>query len=642
MDVWCLVVGGRRDPFRMSIDTTEPVDQLKHAIRAHPEFGFPTRGLDLYLAIKDHSWLSAEDPDVVALSTPVEGDSVVASYVNADRKMKANKFLSTYFTGGKFPPFDAAERIHVVVVVSPPIRPREDESIVVDSKKAKLITEPRGKVDVALPSPKVFQYDLSTVPVGVLLDTSALSDALKSFGGFPRTLYVRHEMKVVWAILYDNYLVEPVQDVHYVLMGSPGVGKSALLVLFCCFLSQMHNFDIFLARHVICGAGTTSPDVVLCFRGPVVTGYPKIPRGLLPYIEFNLSESCMNTQRYLVVGDGYHQNSFITDGLNIFQSSDLLSTSGQYRLSSQDNRSLVLMSAWTRYDLGALYPTLPIDIFEAQYAYSGGNARDFCRQFSDLYERRMTTLQRLTPATMETLLGRYDDARCQGMDTLTSLYVKDATDRSMYTRPSMWKAIVDSKFALTELVTKADLQVYVNALHLAENSMRGGTLHGIAFGAMLHKLAWLKQLELRGGGLVVSVADECQVMGHWASYGECIEFLKTNTRTHMYWYPAYATFPPIIDSILIVDGVVYYLKTTVAETHALEWGQLREIHEAVISNATNNHRFVYGVVTPVGMSCQIAPRGTPTTGVDMWEAWAGTSGRVQRELRSLRCLHLVG
>jgi len=73
--------------------------------------------LELYLALKDGAWLSDEDPDVITLSQPAEGNTVSPLYVNDERKMKATRKLSMYFSGGQYPAFCDDERIHVLVVV---------------------------------------------------------------------------------------------------------------------------------------------------------------------------------------------------------------------------------------------------------------------------------------------------------------------------------------------------------------------------------------------------------------------------------------------------------------------------------------------------------------------------------------------
>ncbi|CAK4885585.1 unnamed protein product [Aphanomyces euteiches] len=116
LTLYCIVVGEGR-PFSIDIDAGKTVDHLKKKIKEEKDYKFPADTLQLYLALKgglkDGTWLSDDDPDLVGLSQLAEG---MPSYVNTEKKMKETKKLSKFFSGGDYPAY-CDEKIHVVVIV---------------------------------------------------------------------------------------------------------------------------------------------------------------------------------------------------------------------------------------------------------------------------------------------------------------------------------------------------------------------------------------------------------------------------------------------------------------------------------------------------------------------------------------------
>ncbi|CAK5172624.1 unnamed protein product [Aphanomyces euteiches] len=117
LTLYCIVVGEGR-PFSIDIDAGKTVDHLKKKIKEEKDYKFPADTLQLYLALKgglkDGTWLSDDDPDLVGLSQLAEG---MPSYVNTEKKMKETKKLSKFFSGGDYPAYCNDEKIHVVVLV---------------------------------------------------------------------------------------------------------------------------------------------------------------------------------------------------------------------------------------------------------------------------------------------------------------------------------------------------------------------------------------------------------------------------------------------------------------------------------------------------------------------------------------------
>ena len=110
----CVVVGEGR-PFPVDVAADEIVGDLKKKIKEEKPNTIQCDAdeMQLYLALKDGSWLSDEDPDAISLSQPAEGNKVSSLYVNDERKMKATWGIDDYFDAN--PP--KKRQIHVLVVV---------------------------------------------------------------------------------------------------------------------------------------------------------------------------------------------------------------------------------------------------------------------------------------------------------------------------------------------------------------------------------------------------------------------------------------------------------------------------------------------------------------------------------------------
>jgi hypothetical protein len=74
-----------------------------------------------------------------------------------------------------------------------------------------------------------------------------LSVVMQGFGGFPSHIFVREEMKKAWSVIVPG-IIERKQT--WAFVGSPGVGKSILIVLICCHLAKDINRSVFLARNL--------------------------------------------------------------------------------------------------------------------------------------------------------------------------------------------------------------------------------------------------------------------------------------------------------------------------------------------------------------------------------------------------------
>ncbi|ETV68284.1 hypothetical protein H257_15733 [Aphanomyces astaci] len=245
----CLQVNNGRD-FAIEINNTECVQTLKELLAQQMEYTVHPDDLKLFLAKNDDdNWLQQNSGVVEALKRGVA--------TNVVKKVEKPQMIGSYEIRALGVPTEGSRgNIHVLVVVPP----KEWGDV-----------RPSKQVFVMLQTSVV---DLNDVGEGEVQSTAELSQLLQLYGDFLSSLFVRQEVKMVWGILCNNYIGSSPPNNAYVLVGSPGVGKSALLVLFCCYLATHHAYNIYLARTLKHAGRASSPHVLLCFRGKEVTAYP--------------------------------------------------------------------------------------------------------------------------------------------------------------------------------------------------------------------------------------------------------------------------------------------------------------------------------------------------------------------------------
>ncbi|KDO16641.1 hypothetical protein SPRG_17863 [Saprolegnia parasitica CBS 223.65] len=193
------------------------------------------------------------------------------------------------------------------------LRPRDVDDTTGQERPTKLIKSYQTNDAGTLTAADV--PDLERARVGAMLQTTKLATIFDHYGGFPPFVYVRKEMKMAWDLLRVNFTLyengdggafaalqvaasnaagnaagittspamPPVSWLPLLVTGSPGVGKSVLLVLFCAYLGVYHDFNLLLLRAVKSQATVSTDavartDAVLWFRGGHVTKYPCFDR----------------------------------------------------------------------------------------------------------------------------------------------------------------------------------------------------------------------------------------------------------------------------------------------------------------------------------------------------------------------------
>ena len=423
---------------------------------------------------------------------------------------------------------------------------------------------------------------------------------MKPFGGFPSTIFVRKEMKTVWSILIDGIVK---QESKWVIIGSPGVGKSVLTVLLCFYLARDLNMPVFLARQLKGIKGSTGGEVAICIEpaGKVVA-YPSTPKGDvdLRSVRREFGEQLENiNQRLIVVLDGWAQTEMVGAMQGGFGGFDLLATSAQYNPTSQDEHRPVLLPAWNDNDLRSLWEQCRPKIvgsptFKEQLYYSGGSARELLRPIDDIQNRIDSTILHLDKDTCEGLLSQRGGSSATGIDTLRRCYLTN-TGPKAYLKPSQRRYVVDSAYALNRLSAKAPLEVYESSLTIAVGC--GPVHYGWMFEALVHQLFRVPNMcvtfnvrpytqhgdlshAYESIALGMNLRTECSGANEVEAM-DCLGNQNIGPDRGKYWHPDFPKFS-VIDAVLFVTAIktVFYIQVTVAKEHDLNCKKLMAIHEA--------------------------------------------------------------
>jgi hypothetical protein len=494
----------------------------------------------------------------------------------------------------------------------------EEKKALMEEKKAlleketalPLAAQPSLK-GLPLSIPSTFNFNVTSWQIGDIVNCSALSEAMLPFGGFPSSLFVREEMKAVWSSMCEG-IVE--NRTKWVLVGSPGVGKSVLAVLLSFHLAKSCNKPVFLARQLKGEGSLRQKEVAICIHpGGEVEGFTKVPE-----VMFSLDTICSAFEvRHKIVTcvlDGWSQQELAqSEEGRSFGGFNLLATSAQYRLKGQDVRKLIMLPAWSETDLRFLWDFFrrqltkeelerDREIFEDHYYYSGGSVREFVRPTEEAKTRIDLAIALISRDSCENLLFGYGGSPGSPHDTIRRCYVDVSKGLKRYTSPSAWTYAIDSGYALKLLGGLAPLKVYEQTMAVAK-STRSRAFYGHSFEALVHQVC--TKLDMNVTMHVRSVEDKEGgykdefTLGP-SSKSECVGANLVETRAYLgsrvmnlthtsYWHPDYPTFPAF-DCILCVPGMktVFYINLSVAKDKAVNTTTLASLHEEVKRSLRNS------------------------------------------------------
>ncbi|EQC24988.1 hypothetical protein SDRG_17136 [Saprolegnia diclina VS20] len=462
--------------------------------------------------------------------------------------------------------------------------------------------------------PKTDVPDLRTVNVGDYLDTSVLSNLFDDYDGMPAQIYVRKEMTMAWDLLFANYVTKSkgvgntagaalyqakansvfckvlneasmsqaeaaaAQEAarqapsRVLLIGSPGVGKSVVALVFCAYLAAYHDYDILYIR-----ALSTYPyTLIVHFSGCHVIKDPEFSakaQSVCPFQDKFKSECLIAGKKHLVAGDGS------------LYGCDLLAVSSIPKHYLHTSFVLVLLPAWTKTALKAAVAASSTltESFGERYAVSGGSVSRFLIEPQQLRDSLVNDFDRLYWFRQ------------------TLKFIKDTEMYEQYVSLKHSHTINDATFVLRHVLSEGSIHNFASTVEWAATTPNA-SLYAMQFTALVTKLAFdqvLKLLISQDGSQQLLVDASCAVVSGHATSAACLAYLQHDLPPGTYWYPGCDDFPAIND-IFVKDGWINYIQTTVLPDHVVAWGELAIVQASVKRNTKlQNHKYRLVLVMPV-------------------------------------------
>ncbi|KAL3656477.1 hypothetical protein V7S43_018701 [Phytophthora oleae] len=300
---------------------------------------------------------------------------------------------------------------------------------------------------------------------------------MEPLGGCTRKkkIFWREEEKQVASILLERWFREPSDDSSNdksVVVGSPGIGKSTMLILMAFYLVLKHKKNVLVYRWLDKVEGC-SPELVVAI-----------------YEELGKHQGFSNVWLLLDKLD-YER---IPPGLNTFR---LLATSENAEATSRDldEAYLCLLPCWKKHDLfklGRKVYNFEEKNMEDRLYFSGGSVRVFTKETRNPLKDMRFAISNAC-MKLKDLSALFPEVRVvQGdqihFDRLRHIFLKDNQDPSRYLFRSNWENIIDSEYAVLLLSQTLRLDELVRSLHWA---LKAGhdTLAGTVSAICLHRLA---------------------------------------------------------------------------------------------------------------------------------------------------------
>ncbi|KAL3672885.1 hypothetical protein V7S43_002187 [Phytophthora oleae] len=399
---------------------------------------------------------------------------------------------------------------------------------------------------------------------------------------FPEWFYVRKEALDIVKVFKAQMGARR----NVVFVGTPGVGKSMLVVLFAFYMALIEKKRVVLFRKLkaVQPVGFSMLYLDAQSDPPVFWRMARAAISDIDRVENQNFELCLDGLPHKEVYDHFGT-------LGRFR---LLATSAQYQMKDDDvHLRQCLVPFWSLSDLKVIgtHRKWSEQEIKDRYFYSGGNLRAFSSPKDGL---KISTNQaiRVVDLDIATLLNtRYEGGAESHVDRLRMTGIKAsgqsdlARDTNAYLDCSKWICVITSEYALRELSNIVKPSYYEELWRKA--SMLGDDgLKGIAFENYVHTLARDgKTIKLR-----VRPYDRVKVKQHTyedldiepARYSndgndaaECDAAMKQFAcSSDDYWYPSCHSLETI-DSVakLKIDGqskVVGLIQITKSDKHTID------------------------------------------------------------------------
>ncbi|KAG9398889.1 hypothetical protein AC1031_014197 [Aphanomyces cochlioides] len=518
--------------------------------------------LQLYLALKDNAWLESTSPLVERLMKGETPDEIQEYLVEAN---KMNPF-STLAKALTSPP--GQDQLHILVVV--PERQGDSQP----NKKQRQ----DGRVFFSLKG--IQAVDPGSCEKNVWIDTQEIMKVTD----FPADYFVRKESIDVFNIL-------KARTNQIVLVGSPGVGKSLLLVLYSFWMAIEGKKCVLLVRYVK-GKGLS----MIFLNGQNLLDNWKL-EGMNDYEIAQKVQQCIRSfPNCELCLDGFLQ-SFLKKHLGVLMQFSVLATSAQYETKQDDAGvlDLCLVPFWSLSDLKLVgkHHTWDDESMEKKYYFSGGSLRLFLLSEMGAEIAAEEAFRNVDIASAELLNTQYGTNSDKQIDQIRMATLLDTSDLKNYHHPGKWSYVICSGFALRKLGERVTLEYYKDLCHKAYMINDFG-LFGIAFENCFHAMAREKksiQLKVREYdstkaheySVVTFTSDKHLLKGRdQAEFENVMEAWPSDLD---YWYPESRSLKTI-DSIAKIGGEYLLLQLTRSKTHSIDTEYLQTIADCFPPNSS--------------------------------------------------------
>jgi len=460
----CAIVG-RPGTFDVTIEDGRKVSVLKKEIKKEKMYQFPADQLQLFLAKKKtgdvDEWLQGTELAAVALDEARKVPGMLderkkrQNFVWMDPTLYVNndKHFGKEFTPGE-------GQVHVLVVVP------QDTDEQPASKKAKLYED----------------QSLIAVADGLDIDAWRIGHIALNIRNietdFPEWFYVRKETLDIIKIFHANME----KGLHTVFMGTPGVGKSMLVVSFAFFMACYQQKRVVLLRKV------KNEGFFMLYLDVERKQYWRKEKAEitdLDLVENRDFELCL---------DGFLQAD-IEEHFGRLTGFRLLATSAQYSMKNDDTLlRQCLVPFWSSSDLniiGARRGWTDHDIKE-RYYYSGGNLRDFLSDKIVAMDSIDKAIRKVDLEVATLLSTQYALGSKKQIDRLRMTSIRPGPENlgslAKYGMVRSWFCVITSEYALRQL-GKIVEPTYYEELWSKGHMLGDDGLMGIAFENFVHAMA---------------------------------------------------------------------------------------------------------------------------------------------------------
>ncbi|KAG7379292.1 hypothetical protein PHYPSEUDO_008768 [Phytophthora pseudosyringae] len=314
-------------------------------------------------------------------------------------------------------------------------------------------------------------------------------EAIGNIVGFTGSkFFVRKEVVCVLENLkiFKGIFDSGVFSKQFVLLGSPGTGKSCVLALLCFYVAVTTDQPVLWFRTVSGGRGERATRLFYKKK------YYQWDGDDGEIYDCVYDEIKSRTKGFFwPCLDGFNQESLSSSHSRRVVDFTLLATSGQFDVKSEGFSlvTLCLMPYWNRADLKLLARAFEEPTEEDianRYFASGGCLREFLNP--DAREILQFALDKITtPEHARSLLTARGCTSNEQIDRLRMRGVADVSNPTYYVKPSKWKAVVNSLFVLRHLTSLMEPNFFEELIGLARG-MKDDRLEGVALEGYFHAL----------------------------------------------------------------------------------------------------------------------------------------------------------